>query len=146
MPRRSTKSRKCLRHGLQGADNEFVVRQGTNAPYRTSPILPCAGRFPHESHGVLQQPGCRDRQKPNGKGHGPIWILPVSQGRGQAADPGAEELIPEVEKGIRRFAEIQQWLKQVAQINQQLLKNGSGAEPPLHALGARAHFLAFYLS
>ena len=120
--------------------------KGQTHPTEPPRSYPCAGRFPHESHGPLQQPGCRYRQKPNGKGHGPIWILSVSQGSDQAADPGAEELIPEVEKGIRRFAEIQQWLKQVAQINQQLLKNGSGAEPPLHALGARAHFLALYLS
>jgi hypothetical protein len=27
-----------------------------------------------------------------------------------------------VEKGIRRFAEMQHWLKQVAQINQELLE------------------------
>ena len=97
--------------------------KSANAPYRTSPILPCAGRFPHESHGVLQQPGCRDRQKPNGKGHGPIWILSISQGRGRVRQiPVPEELLPEVEKGIRRFAEIQEWLKQLAQINQQLLQ------------------------
>ena len=34
--------------------------------------------------------------------------------------PVPEELRWEVEKGIHRFAEIQQWLKQIAQINQEL--------------------------
>jgi hypothetical protein len=43
--------------------------------------------------------GCRFCQKPRGKGHGPIWILSVSQGN-------------------RRV----HWLKQVAQINQELLE------------------------
>ena len=69
------------------------------------------------------KPGCRYCQKPNGKGHGPIWILSISQGRGRVRQiPIPAELIPEVEKGIRRFAEIQEWLKQVAEINQKLLE------------------------
>lgn len=69
------------------------------------------------------KPGCRYCQKPKGKGHGPIWILSISQGRGRVRQiPVPEELLPEVEKGIRRFAEIQEWLKQLAQINQQLLE------------------------
>ena len=67
--------------------------------------------------------GCRFCQKPSGKGHGPIWILSVSQGNRRVRQiPIPEELKAEVEKGICRFAEIQQWLKQVAQINQELLE------------------------
>jgi len=66
--------------------------------------------------------GCRFCQKPRGKGHGPIWILSVSQGNRRVRQiPIPEELKPEVEKGIGRFAEMQQWLKQLAQINQELL-------------------------
>jgi len=68
------------------------------------------------------KPGCRHCQKPKGKGHGPIWILSISQGRGRVRQITIpEELKPEVEKGIRRFAEIQEWLKQVAEINQKLV-------------------------
>jgi len=36
--------------------------------------------------------------------------------------PIPEELRGEVEKGIHRFAEMQQWLKQIAHINQELLE------------------------
>lgn len=69
------------------------------------------------------KPGCRYCQKPKGKGHGPIWILSISQGGRRVRQiPVPTELKPEVEKGIRRFAEIQQWLKQVAQLNQNLLE------------------------
>ena len=67
--------------------------------------------------------GCRFCQKPKGKGHGPIWILSLSQGSRRVRQiPVPEELRWEVEKGIHRFAEIQQWLKQIAQINQELLE------------------------
>lgn len=69
------------------------------------------------------KPGCRFCRKPKAKGHGPIWILSVSQGQGRMRQiPVPKELRPEVEKGIRRFAEIQQWLKQIAQVNQKLLE------------------------
>jgi hypothetical protein len=69
------------------------------------------------------KPGCRFCQKPKGKGHGPIWILSVSQGQRRVRQiPVPEELQPEVEKGIQRFADMQQWLKQIAQINQELLE------------------------
>jgi hypothetical protein len=69
------------------------------------------------------KPGCRYCQKPKGKGHGPIWILSISQGnRGIRQIPVPAELKPEVEDGIRRFAEIQQWLKQISQLNQALLE------------------------
>ena len=69
------------------------------------------------------KPGCRFCQKPKGKGHGPIWILSVSRGSRRVRQiPVPEQIKPEVEKGIQRFAEIQQWLKQVAQINQELLE------------------------
>ena len=69
------------------------------------------------------KPGCRFCQKPKGKGHGPIWILSVSQGQRRVRQiPVPAELKAEVEKGIGRFAEMQQWLKQIAQINQELLE------------------------
>lgn len=67
------------------------------------------------------KPGCRYCQKPKGKGHGPIWILSLSQGRGRVRQITVPaELKPEVEKGIRRFAEIQEWLQQVVEMNQKL--------------------------
>jgi hypothetical protein len=69
------------------------------------------------------KPGCRYCQKPKGKGHGPIWIWSISQGRGRVRQiPIPEELQPEVEQGIGRFAENQECLKQVAEINQKLLE------------------------
>ena len=69
------------------------------------------------------KPGCRLCQKPTSKGHGPIWILSISQGNRRVRQiPIPEELKAEVEEGIGRFAEVQQWLKQVAQINQELLE------------------------
>jgi hypothetical protein len=67
------------------------------------------------------KPGCRYCQKPKGKGHGPIWILSISQGHGRVRQiPVPAELKPE--EGIRRFAEIQHWLKQISQLNQDLLE------------------------
>jgi hypothetical protein len=69
------------------------------------------------------KPGCRYCQKPKGKGHGPIWILSISQGNRRVRQiPVPAELKPEVEAGIGRFAEIQQWLKQISQLNQDLLE------------------------
>ena len=69
------------------------------------------------------KPGCRYCEKPKGKGHGPIWIWSISQGRGRVRQiPIPEELQAEVEQGIGRFAEIQECLKQVAEINQKLLE------------------------
>lgn len=69
------------------------------------------------------KPGCRYCQKPKGNGHGPIWILSISQGQGRVRQiPVPAELKPEVEEGIRRFAEVQHWLKQISQLNQDLLE------------------------
>ena len=68
------------------------------------------------------KPGCRFCEKGKGKGHGPIWILSVSAGRGRARQiPIPQELKKEVEEGLRRWKEIQQQLKQISQINQELL-------------------------
>jgi hypothetical protein len=69
------------------------------------------------------KPGCRYCEKGKGKGHGPIWILSVSAGNRRARQiPVPASLRPEVEQGVRRFAELQKWLKQISRINQDLLE------------------------
>ena len=68
------------------------------------------------------KPGCRFCVKDKGKGHGPIWILSVSQGNRRFRQiPIPKELKAGVEAGIRRFTEVQSWLKQIAQINEDIL-------------------------
>ena len=69
------------------------------------------------------KPGCRYCQKSQGRGHGPIWILSISQGHRrvrQITIPA--EWKTEVQDGLRRYAEIQGLLKQIAGLNQQLLE------------------------
>ncbi len=69
------------------------------------------------------KPGCRFCQKGKGPGHGPIWILSVSLGGRRVRQiPIPRQLKPEVEAGLRRWAEIQKRLKQIASLNQQLLQ------------------------
>ena len=59
------------------------------------------------------KPGCRFCEKGKGKGHGPIWILSVSLGN---------EMKKEVEESLRAFAQMQNVLKQIAQVNLELFK------------------------
>jgi len=69
------------------------------------------------------KPGCRHCQEGQGKGHGPIWILSVSGGRGRVRQiPVPRHLKREVEAGLRRFAAIQGLLRQIGEVNQQLLE------------------------
>jgi hypothetical protein len=69
------------------------------------------------------KPGCRYREKDKGKGHGPIWIPSVSAGHRKVRQiPVPASLQPEVAEGVRRFAEIQKWLKQISRLNQDLLE------------------------
>jgi hypothetical protein len=69
------------------------------------------------------KPGCRFCEKGKGKGHGPIWILSVSLGSRQVRQvPIPNELKEEVEESLRAFAETQSLLKQIAQVNLELLK------------------------
>ena len=69
------------------------------------------------------KPGCRYCDKRGGKGHGPIWILSVNSGNRRVRQiPVPASLQPEVAEGVRRFAEIQNWLKQISRINQDLLE------------------------
>src|SRR5437870_13532724 len=69
------------------------------------------------------KPGCRRCQKGQGKGHGPIWILSVSEGQGRVRQiPIPQHLKREVEDGLRRFADIQDLLRQIGQVNRQLLE------------------------
>ena len=69
------------------------------------------------------KPGCRYCVKDKGKGHGPIWILSVSAGHRKVRQiPVPASLQPEVAEGVRRFAEIQKWLKQISGVNQDLLE------------------------
>jgi hypothetical protein len=69
------------------------------------------------------KPGCRFCEKGKGKGHGPIWILSVSLGNRQVRQvPIPSELKEEVEESLRAFSETQSLLKQIAQVNLELLK------------------------
>jgi hypothetical protein len=68
------------------------------------------------------KPGCRYCEKGKGKGHGPIWILSVSLGNRRVRQiPIPAELKIEVEEGLQTFAQIQKVLKQIAQVNLDLL-------------------------
>ena len=65
--------------------------------------------------------GCRACQE--GKGHGPIWILSVSCGSRRVRQITIpKELKKDVEQGVRRFAAIQQRLKEIGRVNQELLE------------------------
>ena len=69
------------------------------------------------------KPGCCYCQKSQGRGHGPVWILSVSLGNRpvrQITIPA--ELNKEVEDGLRRYAQIQKLLKQIAGVNRALLE------------------------
>ena len=69
------------------------------------------------------KPGCRFCEKGKGKGHGPIWILSVSLGNRQVRQiPIPRELKKEVEEGLRAFARMQKLVKQIGQVNLELLK------------------------
>jgi hypothetical protein len=69
------------------------------------------------------KPGCRYCEKGKGKGHGPIWILSVSAvGRRARQIPVPAHLKQEVEEGVRRYAEIQKWLKQISNLSLDLLE------------------------
>ncbi len=69
------------------------------------------------------KPGCRFCEKGKGKGHGPIWILSVSLGNRQVRQvPIPSELKEDVEESLRAFAETKSLLKQIAQVNLELLK------------------------
>jgi hypothetical protein len=69
------------------------------------------------------KPGCRHCEKGQGQGHGPIWILSVSLGSRKVRQiPVPAHLKQEVEEGIRRYAEIQKWLKQVSRLSVDLLE------------------------
>jgi hypothetical protein len=66
------------------------------------------------------KPGCRYCDK--GKGHGPIWILSVSLGNRRVRQiPIPVELKAEVKEGLQTFAQMQKVLKQIAQVNLDLL-------------------------
>jgi hypothetical protein len=75
------------------------------------------------------KPGCRYCEKGTGKGHGPIWILSVSLGKRQVRQiPIPRQMKKEVEKSLRAFAQVQKLLKQIAQLNLELLKERKRAE------------------
>ena len=68
------------------------------------------------------KPGCRYCAG-KGKGHGPIWILSVSAGPGRVRQiPVPAHLKQDVEAGVRRYAEMQKWLKQISRLNVDLLE------------------------
>jgi hypothetical protein len=68
------------------------------------------------------KPNCRRCQK-GGKGHGPIWILSVRESQGRVRQITVpQHLKPEVEEGLERFAEVQSLLRQIGEVNQQLLE------------------------
>ena len=69
------------------------------------------------------KPGCRYCEKNKGKGHGPIWILTVSAGNRRVRQiPVPAHLRQEVEEGVRRYTEIQKWLKQISSLSLNLLE------------------------
>jgi uncharacterized protein DUF6788 len=76
------------------------------------------------------KPGCRFCEKGKGKGHGPICILSVSLGNRQVRQlPIPRELKKEVEESLRAFAQVQKVLKQIAQLNLELLKERKRQRP-----------------
>jgi hypothetical protein len=76
------------------------------------------------------KPGCRFCEKGKGKGHGPIWILSVSLGNRQVRQiPVPSEMKKEVEESLRAFAQMQNVLKQIAQVNLELLKERKHQRP-----------------
>lgn len=69
------------------------------------------------------KPGCRYCEKGARKGHGPIWILSVRLDGGRVRQiPVPKQLKSEVEQGLQTFAQIQQVLKQIGRVNQELLE------------------------
>jgi hypothetical protein len=69
------------------------------------------------------KPRCRFCEKGKGQGHGPICILSVSLGNRKVRQvPIPNERLSEVEEGLRAFAQTRKLLKQIAQINVDLLK------------------------
>jgi hypothetical protein len=76
------------------------------------------------------KPGCRFCEKGKGKGHGPIWILSVSLGNRQVRQiPVPGEMKKEVEESLRAFAQMQNVLKQIAQVNLELFKERKRQRP-----------------
>jgi len=68
------------------------------------------------------KPGCRYCEKGKGKGHGPIWILSVSLGNRRVRQiPIPNEMKAEVEQSLQTYAHVQKLLKQIAQVNLDLL-------------------------
>jgi predicted RNA-binding Zn ribbon-like protein len=69
------------------------------------------------------KPGCRYCEKDRGRGHGPIWILSVSAGNRRVRQiPVPAHLRQETQEGVRRYGEIQKWLRQVSRVNVDLLE------------------------
>ena len=69
------------------------------------------------------KPGCRYCEKDKGKGHGPIWILSVGAGNRRVRQiPVPAHLKQEAEEGVRRYTEIQKWLKQISSLSLDLLE------------------------
>ena len=69
------------------------------------------------------KPGCRYCEKGKGKGHGPICILSVSLGNRKVRQiPIPGEFNKEVEDSLRAFAKMRKLLRQIAQVNLDLLK------------------------
>ena len=71
------------------------------------------------------KPGCRHCQsgKNRGKGHGPIWILTFGLGKRRVRQiPIPAEWKPEVDDRLRAFAHTQQLIKQIAEVNVELLR------------------------
>jgi hypothetical protein len=76
------------------------------------------------------KPGCRFCEKGTRNGHGPIWILSVSLGNRQVRQvPVPIEFKKEVEESLRAFAQMQNVLKQIAQVNLELLKERKRQRP-----------------
>jgi hypothetical protein len=66
------------------------------------------------------KPGCRCAQ---GQGHGPKYYLSVSYpGRRPLMDYVPLDRLPEVRQYVKNHQQIREWLEQISQINQELLR------------------------
>lgn len=76
------------------------------------------------------KPGCRFCEKGKREGHGPIWILSISLGNRQVRQiPIPNQMKKEVEESLRAFAQTQTLLKQIAQVNLEMLKERKRQRP-----------------
>jgi hypothetical protein len=107
---------------MKGTMNRLLLKRRRLAQQMPDPSIALTGSL--LSRMVrCNKPGCRqcgDKKRP---GHGPIWILSLSLGgRRTRQITIPEQLRPEVQAGLRRFAGMQTLLKKIAKVNQEILE------------------------